>query len=253
VHGFADDLRKKGVRAREFVAKDSPETLRESLPIRVGPGANRGIILRGDTFLELGNPSAGSCSHLLWTNDENLVHDGRITLLGPDIPEARGVDLPFGQMLLIEGAKLGPDHHEKLHQAQLIGDQIEGYMVRSSSEQLWSRVSKQAYEKGLCFEVLGKAIVTLIKSQVPEASGVEIVFFTSSKQDIKQLQNMTLQVKDLGSEILKETWKARGFDLECDFDCSSCHSKEVCDDIRDVIVATQTKRETSEISFIKNS
>jgi len=126
-------------------------------------------------------------------------------------------------------------------------------MVRSSSEQLWSRVSKQVFEKGFCFEVLGQAIVTLLKSQVPEVSGVEIVFVTSSKQDIKQLQNMTLQVKDLGSEILKQTWKARGFDLECDFDCSSCHSQEVCDDIRDVIVATQAKREASEISVIKNS
>ena len=53
-------LRKRARQEKVFFCSESPETLKENLAVQVGPGSNPGIILRSDTFVELGNPLAGS-------------------------------------------------------------------------------------------------------------------------------------------------------------------------------------------------
>ena len=48
------------------------------------------IVLTEDTWLELGNPNTISSAPALVTESIDLVNDGAITLVGPDIAEARG-------------------------------------------------------------------------------------------------------------------------------------------------------------------
>jgi CO dehydrogenase/acetyl-CoA synthase beta subunit len=242
VIGFSESLRKRGGPVKEFDCRGTPQRLQEDLPIAVGPGANPGIILRSDTFLELGNPTAGSCSHLLWTEKPTLIRDGRVTLCGPDIAESAGASLPFGQVLMLAGESLGPPDHERLLQAPIVGDQIEGYMVRSAAENIWSRVSRSVATRGFDFEMLGRSLLSLVKSSAEGVSAMEILFVTTAKEDVKELAGIASSAKTVGSEILKETWRARGFEVDCDYDCSSCHDKPVCDDVRDVLVDLKKKK-----------
>lgn len=242
VGAFVDEMRAKGRPARVFTCPLSVPALEDGLPVRVGPGANPGIILRGDTFVELGNPSAGSCAFVLWTTTPSLIGDGRITLIGPDIQEVPGGSLPFGQVLLVGGRELDAEAHQSVGQAQYVADQIEGYMVKSSSRSMWSRVSTDAGAKGFCFETLGRALMAIYRSTVAKVEAMEIVFVTSGKEDVVRLGGIASQVHDIGAEIVKEHWKAKGYDLDCDLDCRSCHDKAVCDDIRQVIAA-QVRRE----------
>jgi len=72
IAGYVTGLKDKGLQMREFFCRELSETLAEDLPIQVGPEANPGIILRGDTFVEMGNPSAGSVSLFLWTDNPSL-------------------------------------------------------------------------------------------------------------------------------------------------------------------------------------
>ena len=44
------------------------------------------IVLKEDTWLELGNPKTSSTAPVLVTDSLDLVDDGAITLIGPDIP-----------------------------------------------------------------------------------------------------------------------------------------------------------------------
>jgi CO dehydrogenase/acetyl-CoA synthase beta subunit len=245
VLGFSESMQQSGCAFKQFDCPEPAEELRESLPIEIGAGANPGIILRGDVFLELGNPTAGSCSYLLWTDEPSLIRDGRITVLGPDMPESAGASLPFGQVLMLAGEGLLPKDHERLQQVPIVGDQIEGYMVRSAAENVWSRVGKSVAARGFDFEVLGKALLSLAKSGTPGITAMEALFVTSSKDDVNELSRVASDSRSVGSEILKETWKARGYDVDCDFDCDSCHDAEVCDDIRDVLANIKKKaRET---------
>jgi CO dehydrogenase/acetyl-CoA synthase beta subunit len=244
---YVQAMHYSGRQVRVFDCPGVPERLLDGLPVRVGPGAGSGIVLRGDTFAELGSPEAGSCAFTLWTDNTGLIKDGRITLIGPDILESRGASLPFGQILVAAGGKLSEKQHSALDESQYISDQIEGYMVKSTPGRMWTRISNNAAEKGFSFKSLGKALIAIYKSHVSQIEAMEIVFVTSSKEDVRQLEEIAAQVRKIGKDIVRETWLARGYDiLECTFgwDCKSCPDKSVCDDIKKLVKVRKKKTKT---------
>jgi CO dehydrogenase/acetyl-CoA synthase beta subunit len=242
---YVEALRTSGLDTREFSCLEPPERIKETLPVRVGPNAHRGVILRSDTYLELGNPLAGSCALVLWTERPSLIDDGKITLLGPDIPESADASLPFAQILIVGGGDLSVQDHESLVQRQYISDRIEGYMIKSAPDRVWSRVSREAAKKGFDFETLGRALIAIVKSEEPRVEAMQIVFVTKSKEAVQGLTNIAAQIRKISKEIVKENWKVRGYDIECAADCSSCAEKQVCDDIRDVLSIRKKKKEAS--------
>ena len=244
VSQYADDLRHKDRKFREFDCPASAEDLTRGLPVRVGPKAGSDIILRGDTFVELGSPDVGSASFLLWTDDPSLLKSGRITLIGPDIPESEGASLPFGQVIIAAGKKLSGDKHELIERTQYISDQIEGYMLKGMSRQMWGRISKDAARKGFNFETLGRALMAIFKSSIPEVEAIEIIFVTTSKEDLEPLQDLGEQVREISKNVTKEIWKSKGYDIECfsPYDCNNCPDSTVCDEIKEMVnVRKQTK------------
>lgn len=232
ISDYIEMMRNRGNPIRGF---NSPSSINNAEPIRIGSQANPGVILREDTFVELGSPEAGSSAFMLWTSKPSLVKDGKITLIGHDIQESSEQSLPFGQVIMVGGTALDNQEQEKLQQSQFIGDQIEGYMVRSLSQNLWSRVSKEAAGKGFDFATLGRALMAIYKTNNPKIESMEIVFVTSGKDDVSLLNDIAVQVQKIGKELVKDNWKIRGYDLDCALDCSSCVEKLVCDDIREVL------------------
>jgi CO dehydrogenase/acetyl-CoA synthase beta subunit len=244
VHEYVEEMEEKGNSPRVYRSPTTVSELIEDLPIRVGAGASPGIILRGDTYVELGSPDAGSCALLLWTDNPSLVSDGRITLIGPDIGESGGASLSFAQVVLVGGAELSEQEHSALDQSQYVADRIEGYMIKSTPERMWSRVGRDVAEKGFDFSALGKALMVILKSEVTKVQAVEILFVTSGKDDVQRLDEIATQVRSISKNIVRENWLARGYDvLECSFgwDCSTCTDKAVCDEIRQVISVRKKK------------
>ena len=242
---YIEVMRGGGRQVRVFdCPAGAPDRLLEGLPAKVGPGAGSGLVLRGDTFAELGSPEAGSFAFPLWTDDTALIKDGRITLIGPDILESRGASLPFGQILIAAGKELSDKQHSALDESQYISDQIEGYMVKSTPGRMWTRTSNTVAERGFGFEALGKALTAIYKLHIPQIEAMEIVFVTSGKEDVRRLDEISEQVKKISKDIIRETWLARGYDiLECTlgWDCNSCPDKPVCDDIKAVITVRKKK------------
>lgn len=241
---YVADLRAKGRQVREYRVPWDIVGLLGGMPIRVGPGASQGIILRSDTFVEIGNPEAGSAAFLLWTENPSLVNDGKITLIGPDIPESPDASLPFGQVLIVGGSGLTERDHQTLEHTQFVADRIEGYMIRSVSQVIWSRVKKETAAKGFRFETLGRALMSIFKTDVPKVQAMEILFVTSSRDDLEPLGTIGAQVNKIFKSMLREDWKARGFNIyECasGYDCKSCPDQPVCDDIKEVIKVRKLK------------
>ncbi len=237
VGAFVAAMRDSDRRIREFAVALEPERLLEGLPIRVGPDAHSGLILRKDTFAELGNPDAGSCAFPLWTRDKSLIRDGRLTLIGPDVPESEGASLPFGQVVMVGGKELGCEDQSALEQRQFVSNQVEGYMIRSAPGRVWSRVSRSTAAKGFDLPMLGKALMAIFRSELPRVEAIEVVFVTSTREDVQGLEEMALDVRALGERFVKETWRAKGFDPDAcsvSHDCRSCSEKPACDDIREV-------------------
>ncbi len=227
-----------------YQCSGTAEEIIESLPFKVGKNANERIILRSDTFLELGSPIHGSCSLFLWTENTSKIVDGKITLIGPDIPDSEGDSLPLGQIFLVGGKKFPELEHNMLTHNSRVSNDIEGFMLKSSTKyESWGRVSKDAASKGFSFEILGKAMMAHYKSKVPETEAIEIIFITTSKEDVKQLDTIASKASEISREIVKEAWKAKGYDLDCDYDCSSCGDSNVCEPIREVVKERSSRKE----------
>jgi CO dehydrogenase/acetyl-CoA synthase beta subunit len=241
---YIEQLRKRGLQVKQINCPVSPDQLLAGLPIKVGPKSSGGVILRSDTFVELGNPDAGSAAFFLWTDDIAMLSGCRITLIGPDIPESEGASLPFGQVLIIGGTGLDVSDHSKLEGIQHVGDQIEGYMIKSVPQRTWSRISREAADKGFNFEMLGKALIYIYKSAVPKIEAMEVLFVTSSKQDLEPLDKIGEQVREIAYNITKETWKAKGYDIECfsAYDCESCPDSAACSEIKEMINVRKKKK-----------
>lgn len=244
VRGYVETMRTKHGSLRETQCPASAAEAVEGLPVRVGPGASSGVILREDTFVELGNPSTASCAFVLWSDNPGLVRDGAITLIGPDIGESGGESLPFAQVLMLGGSALQEDDQEALDRSQYVFDQIEGYMLRSVPQRVWSRVSREAVDKGFGFETLGRAMMGICKTQLPKVEAMEVLFVTSCKEDVASLEGIAAQVTKIGREIRRSGLVQRldgSYECTMDYDCNTCSDKPVCDDIRELVALRKTK------------
>lgn len=237
IRNFLKNIENRSTLYKEF--KCDPEKLLEDLPIKVGVGAGENIILKEDTFVELGSPQTASCAFIVLINFPNLMEDGKITLIGPDIQELNGEALDFGQLILIGGANITDEHYKSLERAQFIGDQIEGFMIRTVPQKLWYRISKSVAKKGFSFEILGRALMYIFKSKFPLIEKMEIIFITSNKEDVQTLDQIAQKVRKKYSELFRKEMLAKIEKIRSDCDnpweCESCPDKPTCDEIEDMV------------------
>ncbi len=184
------------------------------------------IVLKEDTWVELGNPATFSMAPVLVTERLDLVNDGAITLIGPDIAELRE-SVPFAQILLIASTQLKDEDYRQLNTVQY-ELALNGYMIKAlpSSLTIRSRVSKKSVKAGFSFSTLGSDIIKNYKSRF-QVESAEILFITSSEEDIREL-------KDLHTKVVNIIKAMNKMMEEMSFDCSSCEYVDVCDDVREL-------------------
>jgi CO dehydrogenase/acetyl-CoA synthase beta subunit len=206
------------------------------------------IILKEDTHLELGHPSAGSASAALATYNAGLVADGRIALLGPDISEAETDVLPFAQIITaaLKGNFTSDQSTEatiEIEKASSLIDRIshnaaqtKGYMIRSVPSLIWARVSKDAVSKGFSFRLLGERLIHAIAQGCTGVDKCEILFVTSGKEDVAALDEI-IETARAKIRKLEEFEIGPEGEYACteEQDCSVCPEQVVCNTIRDVI------------------
>jgi CO dehydrogenase/acetyl-CoA synthase beta subunit len=108
---------------------------------------------------------------------------------------------------------------------------------------MWSRVSKEAAEKGFCFETLGRALMGILKAELPIVEAMEILFVTSSEGDVEELATIGKQVEKISREIKRKQFIiGDDGDYVCTtgLDCQVCPDKTICDRIREVIAIHKT-------------
>lgn len=238
MEGYVGEMRALGRSVRELSGAAGPSGISgppSASPFRVGRGAGSGLVMKSETFLELGSPAAGSCAFALCTERPELVHDERIRLVGPDVPEVPGGTVPFGQVITAGGEALGESEYPALVECMRVGDQIEGFMVKSATGRIWSRVSADVARRGFNFAFLGSVLIGLVKAQIPKATAVEVLFVTSSKSDLRPMEDIAASVVEIAKGIRGRRWLERGVDISlCAFGghCGLCADKGMCDEVR---------------------
>jgi CO dehydrogenase/acetyl-CoA synthase beta subunit len=232
IRDYEDDLRIKGRNVRVWSADQS------RIEKKVGTQAQSSLILKEDTALELGGPATAGTAFLLWTDDVSLVSDGRITLIGPDITETVETVIPFGQVILIGGMSLNKELQPGLERDLRDAEGVPGYAVRSTGGRIWSRVSRHAREKGFSLALLGSTILSQLHQNQAAVTFAEIVFVTSSVEDVQSLERIGAQVRKLSHDLRRERLKqVSGEVYECQsgIACDVCTDNEVCTDIRQIV------------------
>jgi CO dehydrogenase/acetyl-CoA synthase beta subunit len=212
----------KRAQGREVRSLDSVNARRPSPDFREVGGAT--IVLGEDTWVEFGNPATSSVAPVLVTERLDLIDDAAVTLVGPDVPEARG-SLPFAQILLIGSGEIQDEDYRKINSLQYELE-LRGYMIKAipSSLTIWSRVSVESASAGFCFELLGREIIESYKSRF-EIPSMEILFVTSSPADVDEFDPLRAKVTRIVSAMNKMM-------EETSFDGSSCEYLDVCSDVR---------------------
>jgi CO dehydrogenase/acetyl-CoA synthase beta subunit len=201
-------------------------------------GRNRNIVLKEDMGLELGSPDTKSLSCILWTEDKELIHDGSITLIGPDIPQSHGKKLPFAKIVLAGVSGFNEENtYENYRDMELIRYTLDlkGYMLRAISQYQieWSRISSEAIDNGFSFDILGSALIQMFREK-PYVKAVEIIYVTSSASDVREL-------KDITSDTSRVIGAMNKMAREMDFDCDECEYHDVCDDAAELKKMRETQ------------
>jgi CO dehydrogenase/acetyl-CoA synthase beta subunit len=203
-------------------------------------GKGRNVVLSDEMAVELGSPQMNSVSCLIWTQKPDLIRDGKINLIGPDIKDSPEKSLPFGKVVLIGVSGFDEESaYDKYKEIEAVRYSLDlkGYMIRAVSQyqREWSRISREAVQKGFSFEVLGSALrEEYLKKSFVHA--VEFLFVTSSGEDVGELQEITKNVGRKISALNKML-------SEIDPDCDECEYNDVCDEVDELKGMRKTRDE----------
>jgi len=256
IHGFITERKKLTGPYKEINNPTTIEHLKQSLHFKMGEEVNTIFIQKEDVFVELGSPQHESVSYIV-VGSPSEIYDGRITLIGPDIPESEGKELNFGQVLLVSGTTIHDLDYKEMERALFHVQNLEGFMIRAIPNKLWGRVTRQAVQHGFAFETLGKALMLMYRQQFRLIEAMEVIFITTdTPQDFLELRVIGSEVRKKHLQKYSDSLKTRLAELtekqraDCDnpWSCEECDYNEVCDEIQDIVDKMKVYRARKEAS-----
>src|SRR3990170_5851074 len=161
--------------------EDNKMSMFKDIPVDVGVIYEGERIRRNDMQIELGGPSIKEKFELAKVKPIEEIEDGKITIIGPDIKDLKeGSAYPLGVIVEAAGAALDQGL-EGVIERRIHGymNFIEGFMHLNQRYDIWLRLSKKSFQKGLnSFEHIGKVLVRLFKSELPIIEKVQVAFIT---------------------------------------------------------------------------
>ena len=193
---------------------------------------NRNLVLGQDTAVELGNPKK-RVHGFFWygLNDPAVLKNGRISIVGPDLPQLNGKQVSFGKIVIVAGSDFDADNsYERYREMELLRYDIhlKGYMMRGVSQyqREWSRVSHEAVNSGFSFRHLGGALMDQFLS-LDYVKSAETIFITSGRDDV-------LAAKTISDQVFKLISAMNKMAEELSFDCDTCDYNDVCGDVAEL-------------------
>ena len=157
----------------------------EDIPVEVGLIHEGERIRKEEMRVELGGPKVSEKFELVLVKDNERVVDGSISVIGTDLSVLEeGKSYPFGILVEVSGEKLEEDlegvFERRIHEYL---NYIQGVMHLNQRYDIWVRVGKKAYTKGLTsFDQIGRVLISLYKSELPIIEKIQITFFTGGEE-----------------------------------------------------------------------
>ncbi len=195
----------------------------ENIPVEVGLVHEGERIRKNDMHIELGGPSISEKFEIVRVRQGDDVTDGLITIVGPDLGDLEGErSYPIGIIVEISGPQLEKDLEgvieRRIHE---YSNYIEGFMHLNQRYDIWIRLSKKSFKKGLnSFRQIGEVMYQLFKNELPFIEKIQITFITDPEK-IHPLYAEALATYD------ERDARARGLadeDVDTFYGCALCQS-----------------------------
>ncbi|MDF2956578.1 MAG: CO dehydrogenase/acetyl-CoA synthase beta subunit [Candidatus Alkanophagales archaeon MCA70_species_1] len=157
-------------KGRVYQAPTDLDHLFDGVKYEISPKWGGERIRKGEYALELGGPRFNYTS--VWfieiVHDPDRIQDGRIELIGPDIPEIPdGTSLPFMFWIRYYGKELDDLHLDLLTRWTYMALEFgEGWMLLNTRDTIWLRLRKTAKHKHDFFH-LAQAMIANTKIMFP--------------------------------------------------------------------------------------
>jgi len=195
----------------------------EDIPVGIGI-IYEGERIRGrDMQVELGGPREQYKFELVQALGLEEIEDGKIEVVGRDIPELlEGTNTPFGMVIYVAGKEIEKDLEgvieRRIHEYLNF---IEGFMHLNQRYDIQLRLSKKSFGKGFKdFKMMGDILMRLYRSEMSFIEKIQIVFMTDP-ETVKDWYSKAMEIYE------SRDARARGMsDDEVDvfYGCSLCQS-----------------------------
>ncbi len=195
----------------------------EDIPVEVGLVFEGERIRKEDLQVELGGPKVDEKFELVLVCPSDEIEDNAIRIVGPDIHELpEGTRTRFGIIIEVSGKNLEEDIEgvleRRVHEYM---NYISGVMHLNQRYDIWIRVSKRAYKKGLSsFTIIGNVLLRLFRSELAILEKIQITFYTGG-DEFSSLHQMALKKYEARDA------RARGLsddDVDTFYGCALCQS-----------------------------
>ena len=195
----------------------------EDAPVDVGVMYEGERIRRKNMYLELGGPNIETKFELVKVRNPDDVEDDKITVIGPDIKDVKeGSSLPFGIYVEVAGKQIEEELEgvieRRIHE---YCNYIEGFMHLNQRYDIWIRLSKKSFQKGLnSFNFVGKVLLKLFKSEMSFIEKMQITFITDPEKVREQWKEAMeiYEARDARARGMKDE------DVDKFYGCSLCQS-----------------------------
>jgi len=195
----------------------------EDIPVDVGVIYVGERIRYKDMQVELGGERIDTKFELVRARGLDEIEDAKITVIGPDIKDMEeGSSHPFGVFVEVAGKDVEEGLEgvieRRIHE---YCNFIEGFMHLNQRYDIWLRLSKKSFKKGLnSFHFIGKVLQRLFKSELPIIEKIQITFITNPEK-VREMWKEAMSVYEARDA------RARGMkDEEVDkfYGCTLCQS-----------------------------
>ncbi len=190
------------------------------IPVAYGPAFEGERVRKDDLYCEFGGKSLAV--ELCKMADMNEIEDGKIEVIGPDIPELEGKSWPLGIYVQVAGREMQEDFepilerqiHHFINYAQYI-------MHIGQRDIAWIRISKKAVEKGFTLKHIG----TILHAKFHQDFGsivdkVQITLYTNPEDVEKHAERARAEYKKRDERVEKMTDE----DVDIFYSCTLCQS-----------------------------
>lgn len=196
----------------------------------LGPQYEGEIVRKEDLYIELGGPKAPYKFELATVKRSDEIENEKVEVIGPDLNEMepynydtdRGGIYPIAILIDVAGSDLDKDAEaiieRKIH---MYSNFIQGWYHMNQRQDVWMRISKQAYKKGFAsLRELGEIFNFLFTSEMPIIEKIQTTIITDPVK-VRELLPEALKAYNARDERAR---LLRDEDVDTFYGCVLCQS-----------------------------